>query len=108
MSSVKGWGFANRLGFPMKPEIVDGDEITNLRLVGYVYGKKNGLFGEFEDGHRIITSPIKELNLEEGYVVTRSGSKYVLDGSMNVNYTKWLESGEGFNNIFEMISRLDN
>lgn len=108
MANVRGWAFANLRRAPMKPEIIEGDEFTNVRLVGYVYGKKVGPLGEFEDGHRIITSPVSEINLEEGYVVTRSGTKYVLDGPMNANYEAWLESGEGPDNIFLMISRLEN
>lgn len=109
MPKVRKWAFANGYCQVQKPEIVEGNELEKVRLVGYVYDDKryDVVSGEFENGHRIITSPAKEINLEGKYVITRSGTKYELDGNMNDNYAKWLENQEEIN-VFDIVPKLLN
>lgn len=101
MPKLKNWLFANGMGLVVEPKIIEGNEVERTRLLGYIFDDKrynpNHLLGggEFEDGHRVITSPVEEINLEEGYVITRSGTKYEFDGPANSDYEEWLALEEG-------------
>lgn len=118
MPKLKNWCFTNGTNQPVKPEIVEGNELEQTRLIGYVFGDKrydpNDFWsgGAFQDGHRIVTSPVREINLEEGYVITRSGTKYELDGPANKEYEEWLGLGEGGDqkdeSVWEWLPRLAN
>lgn len=118
MPRLKNWCFANGTNKPVEPKIVEGNEWEQTRLLGYIYDDEryspgNFLSGnEFEDGHRIVTSPVREINLEEGYVITRSGTKYELDGPANHEYEEWLGLGEEGEerdvSIWDMLPRLLN
>lgn len=114
MPKLKNWCFTNGSCAPVKPEIIEGGEMEQTRLIGYVfddsrYDPQDWFSGRaFEDGHRIVTSPVREINLEEGYVKTRSGTKYELDGPMNEEYAKWLKTEEGGGSIWDMLPRLLN
>lgn len=46
---------------------------------------------EFDDGHRVITSPVQEINWEERYVKTCSGTKYELEGKPHEQHIEWLK-----------------
>lgn len=49
-------------------------------LLGRVYDDKryDPLTTEFEDGHRVVTSPIKIMAEDKSYAITESGTKYEL------------------------------
>ena len=58
-------------------------ELSSIQLAGAVYGHSR-----YEDGHRISTSPIREVDGRR--VVTQSGSTYLL-GDPDPRYLTWLE-----------------
>ena len=113
MPKLRNWCFTNGTNQPVKPEIIEGNEMEQTRLIGYVYDDKRHTNdwwsgGAFQDGHRIVTSPVREINLEEGYVKTRSGTKYELDGPMNEKYAEWLNTEDEEKNIWDMLPALLN
>lgn len=61
------------------------------KLTEWVITKEGCLFGyvhddsrhdpettEFEDGHRVITSPVKTMAKDESYAITQTGTRYEL------------------------------
>jgi len=61
-------------------------ELEEKQLRGAVYEDE---FNRFEDGMRIQTSLLVELNLKDGYAQTLN-TKYIL-GNPSEDYLKWLE-----------------
>ena len=61
-------------------------ELQKIRLFGEIFNDEKG---RFPDGSSISTSSIKDLNIKEGYGVTRN-TKYIL-GKPSDSYVKWLE-----------------
>jgi len=111
MTKIRNWCFVDGYENLTKPKVdVNKPIMEQAGLFGYVYQdkRKDPLTGEFSDGHRITTSPVLEINLEERYVKTKSGSLYVLDGEMNAKYKEWLKNGCEVVNAFEIIPRLYN
>ena len=98
MPQIKDWLFINAIGESQKPEFnMHDSEVSQIRLFGKIYddSRRDSLTGGFDDGHRIITSPIREVNWEERFVKTRSGTVYELVGNPNIDYIEWLqEKGE--------------
>ena len=90
MSIVKEWMFVNVMGAFMKPDEKDAC------LFGKIYNDyRSDLFTtEFNDGHRIISSVIKNIDWDNRQVNTSSGSIYNLEGNPNKEYVEWL-SREG-------------
>ena len=68
----------------------------------YVRGRAYG-HPRFEDGKTIHSSSIQEMNIKEGYVITASGSKYIL-GLPEQSWMRWLEE----NNFTEYLEDLKN
>ena len=62
-------------------------ELQKKRLFGDIYDDEKG---RFLDGSPVSTSPIQELNLKEGYAMTRN-TKYIL-GEPSKDYVEWLKS----------------
>jgi len=94
MPRLKEWLFINAMGVAVKPEVQSGGhEIAKTRLFGKVYDDKrcSSISNEFDDGHRVVTSPVFEINWKERYVKTRSGTIYNLEGNPNQTYVEWLE-----------------
>ena len=59
-------------------------------LKKYLYGRiYDDELGRFKDGTNIGTSSIQELNLEEGYAMTRNTRDEL--GNPSDEYLKWLE-----------------
>jgi hypothetical protein len=55
--------------------------LDNERLYGYIYDddeRHDSVTTEFQDGHRVVTSPVKIMADDESYAITRSGTKYIL------------------------------
>lgn len=50
------------------------------RLFGRIHNdvRHNPITTEFQDGHRVITSPVKVMAEDESYAITQSGTKYIL------------------------------
>jgi len=93
MPRLKEWFFSTALGLFREPEVSGGHEFVQTRLFGRVYddARRDMLTGEFDDGHRVITSPVHEINWQERYVKTRSGTKYELEGNPSESYIDWLK-----------------
>jgi len=62
-------------------------ELRTTMLQGEIYNDENN---RFEDGTFISTSRLLVLNLEEGYGLTLSGTRYIL-GNMSKEYKNWLK-----------------
>jgi hypothetical protein len=95
MPKLKDWRFTTALGLYREPVInTEGNEVHQTRLFGRVYddARRDILTREFDDGHRIITSPVFEINWEERYIKTRSGTKYELCGNPDEEYVAWLRA----------------
>ena len=91
MPQLKEWKFVNGFYMYKLPEIDGDNNITKTRIFGRVYNDtRKSMTGEFDDGHRILSSPIVEINWENMYVMTRSGTKYDLIGEPDEEYGKWL------------------
>ena len=90
MSNIRDWYFMRSDYTIVKP--VEVEKTRDTRLFGKVYNDKrfNPLTGEFQNGHRVITSPIVSINWETGKVITESGSEYILDGDANSVYIEYL------------------
>jgi len=58
-------------------------------LHGKIYGDLR-----FADGTAIHTSTVVEVNEEGGYVVTKSGTKYIL-GNISPEYAQWVKDKGG-------------
>ena len=94
MPLLKEWKFINAFGSLQEPIINEGNEFQQTRLFGKVYNdsRKDAITSEFEDGHRIITSPIVEINWSQRYIKTRSGTRYDIKGNPDEEYIEWLKS----------------
>ena len=85
MPRLENWSVGN---------LWDGYQVPGLlenQLRGIVYDDEKN---RFEDGERITTSLLKELNVKDKYAQTLN-TKYIL-GEPSEDYLKWLEE----NNIF--------
>ena len=95
MPRMKEWLFVNGVGAPQLPEPnTEVGEFEQTRLFGRVYDDPRNvgaIDGAFESGHRIITSPIQEVNWDERTARTRSGSIYHLEGYPKEEYMEWLK-----------------
>lgn len=102
MIIVKSWCFCNSDLFLCHWDNKYNNETP--RLVGYVYNhnSKNIITGEFKDGHRIVTSPIKIINWKEQITQTESGTIYRIE-NINKNYEKWLLSNRELKNVFSIL-----
>jgi len=105
MPNMKNWKFISAVGTFMVPEVKDLDEFRNVRLFGKVYDdpRKEIISSEFADGHRVITSPIREINIVERTVRTRSGTVYKLDGRPDNSWTEWLSEFEDFDEKYSEL-----
>ena len=82
MPRLENWSVVNYDDSPyLAPEL----RTTTLR--GEIYNDENN---RFQDGKSISTSRLLELNLEEGYGITLSGTRYIL-GKMDDGYENWLK-----------------
>ena len=70
-------------------------------IKGRVYGHPR-----FNDGKTVHSSSIKEMNIKEGYIITSSGSKYIL-GLPEQAWVRWLEENN-FTKYLEDIKNLDS
>lgn len=82
MIRLEGWSMIYDPNPYLPPEVKVG------RLVGAAYGHPS-----FEDGDRIVSSPIVEINVRKGFAKTRSGSEYIL-GRPNPDWVEWLKENE--------------
>jgi len=71
----------------LSSDLAQPDAGTTLH--GRVYGDNR-----FPDGYAIRTSPVVEVNAEQGYVITKSGTRYKL-GNISPEYKQWLEDNKG-------------
>lgn len=64
--------------------------MPDMYLIGYVFDDEKN---RFDDGTLIHTSTIVELNLEERYALTRSGSRYELGEKLVENHyeSEWYD-----------------
>jgi len=95
MPKVKNWYFIKSDQSIVKPADVKGED--DVRLFGRVYNDErfDPLTGEFQNGHRIVTSPIQNINWETGEIKTESGTLYILEGDADECYLKYLtKNGE--------------
>ena len=104
MPKLRNWRFTTFTDQPKTP-VVDnqGPEVLQTRLFGKVYDdprgetKKTGIHAltgesttEFANEHRVITSPIAELDLKNRRAKTRSGTVYELIGEPDPEWADWL------------------
>jgi len=98
MSKVRGWYFMKPDWSVVTPAEVE--ETEDVRLFGRVYDDErfDPLTGEFQNGHRIVTSPVQSVNWETGEVRTESGTLYILDGDSDGGYQRYLsKNGNNLN-----------
>jgi len=82
MPRLENWSVVNYDDSPyLAPEL----RTTTLR--GEIYNDENN---RFQDGKSISTSRLLELNFEENYGFTLSGTRYIL-GKMDEGYENWLK-----------------
>ena len=82
MPRLENWSVVNYDDSPyLAPEL----RTTTLR--GEIYNDENN---RFQDGKSISTSRLLELNFEENYGFTLSGTRYIL-GKMDEGYEYWLK-----------------
>jgi hypothetical protein len=82
MSKIENWSIVSIDDNPYK-----APELKDKVVCGEAYGHKS-----FPDGAKIRTSSIMEINLKEGYVLTKN-TKYTL-GEINPVYKKWCEDND--------------
>jgi len=82
MPRLENWSV---ISYDDSPYLAPELRITTLQ--GEIYNDENN---RFEDGTFISTSRLLELNLEEGYGLTLSGTRYTL-GNMSKEYKNWLK-----------------
>ena len=73
------------IGVKYKNEFL-APELHKKYLYGEIYDDEQG---RFEDGKQVSTSSIQELNLDEGYAMTRN-TKYIL-GKPDEGYVEYLK-----------------
>ena len=82
MSRLENWSI---ISYDDSPYLAP--ELRTTMLQGEIYNDENN---RFEDGTFISTSRLLVLNLEEGYGLTLSGTRYIL-GNMSKEYKNWLK-----------------
>lgn len=111
MPRMKNWMFVNAMGIAVVPEVdEEGHEFAQPRFFGEIYDDPRGcvLTTEFADGHRVITSPIREANWEERFVKTRSGTIYYFEGHPHEDYVKWLKDNSLWDKYCDSLLPLAN
>ena len=76
---LENWSIGSIEDYYMPPENI------RIRASGCVYNNQ-----KFDDGHYITTSTLEEINLQEKYIITHSGSKYFL-GQPDSGWVSWLK-----------------
>ena len=79
-------------------------ELRTTMLQGEIYNDENN---RFEDGKKITTSRLLELNFEENYGFTLSGTRYIL-GNMSKDYENWLKENDIVLKSTKVIKEVNN
>jgi len=84
---LENWAFYVWMGSPYQ-----APEAMRQGLVGEVYEdpRHDPSTGEFSDGHRVMTTAVRHLDLNAGLATTRN-TTYRL-GKMDPGFAKWLET----------------
>jgi hypothetical protein len=79
-------------------DVFAAPEGVRKHLCGYVYGHTS-----HDDGKRVATSAIEDIDTERKLIKTRSGSNYTL-GEPNPAWIEWLNSEGIYDNFFPHFS----
>ena len=84
---LENWSFVTRQTSPYQ-----APESADTGLIGEVYDDERydpEIDDEFKDGHRIITTGVRYLNLKSGFATTRN-TTYLL-GKIDPKFSQWIE-----------------